>query len=63
MAIFLSSQPPLEITEKMSFGPISVLASRFNSSKYSSIHPKGTSFGRLRIETLVRLDLEPKSYF
>jgi len=47
----------------MSFGPISVLGSRFNSSKYNSIHPKGTSCGRLRFETRARLDLEPKSYF
>jgi hypothetical protein len=47
----------------MSFGPISVLDLRFNASKYSRIHPKGTSFGRLRVETQFRLDLEPKSYF
>jgi hypothetical protein len=35
-----------------------VLLSRFNSSKYNSIHPKGTSYGRLRVETRDRLDLD-----
>jgi len=47
----------------MSFGPISALSLSSNSSKYKSIHPKGTSCGRLRIETQSCLDLEPKSYF
>ena len=47
----------------MSFVPISVLVPQFNSSKYYSIHPKGTSYGRLRVEMPARLDLEPKSYF
>jgi len=46
----------------MSFGPNSVLGSRIKSSKYYSIHPKGTSFGRLRIETRDRLDFEQKSH-
>ena len=53
----------LEPISKMSFGPNPVLGSRFKSSKYKSIHPKGTSFGRLRVETRARLDFEPKSYF
>jgi len=47
-----------EPSSKMSFVPISVLISRFNSSKYNSIHPKGTYFGRLRVETRDRLDLD-----
>jgi hypothetical protein len=42
----------------MSFVPNPVLDSRFKSSKYNRIHPKGTSYGRLRAETQVRLDLD-----
>ena len=52
----------VEAIPKMSFGPISALDPGFKSSTYWSMHPKGTSFGRLRVETWIRLDLEPKSY-
>ena len=42
---------------------MSVLVPCFNSSEYSSMHPKGTSWGRLRVEVRARLELEPKPFF
>jgi len=47
----------VEAIPKMSFGSISALDPGFKSSTYWSMHPKGTSFGRLRVETWIRLDL------
>ena len=35
----------IETVPKKSFGPTSALGSRFKSSAYFSMHPKGTSFG------------------
>ncbi len=42
----------------MSFSPNSVLYFRFKFSKYCSIHPRGTSCGRLKVETRYRLDFD-----
>ncbi|MBT8369547.1 MAG: hypothetical protein KJO34_01205 [Deltaproteobacteria bacterium] len=42
----------------MPFAPNPVLGSRIKSAKYGSIQPKGTSYGRLRVETLARLDFK-----
>ena len=53
----------IEAISKKFFGPISVLVPCFNSSEYFSMHPKGTSCGRLRVEVRARLELEPKPFF
>ena len=53
----------IEAISKVSFGTNPVLDSRFKSSKYYSIHPKGISCGHLLVETRARLDFDPKSYF
>jgi hypothetical protein len=45
----------------MPFGPVCVLVPYLSASKDGRIHPKGTSFGRLRVEIRDRLDMEAKS--
>jgi hypothetical protein len=64
------AQTFLEAISKMSFGSISLLGPRFKSSKYSSIPPVLTHNGRksdgesrVAGKTLLRRELEPKSYF
>ena len=52
----------LEAISKMSFGPNPALGFCFKSSKYFSMDVYPAVFAG-RIETQVRLDFEPKSYF